>query len=231
MKVPWLHKTEISKTASAVLCGYQNIAGFTVAPPIPVEDIVERYFNLRLGYMDFEEILGLTGILGATYIKKRLICVNEKLLNDGSEGRLNYTIAHEIGHWRLHRHLVLTAKRTHMEEAGILCRSKDAKLPIEWQADYFAACLLMPENTLRTVFHWIFGPKPMEIHNVKGAFEGPLYFDPCAENWHLIAEKMRKAGNFLNVSKQAMIIRLQDLGLVKNTTDMKMGWKASAVRS
>jgi len=37
---------------------------------------------------------------------------------------------------------------------------------------------------------------------------------------------MCEAGGFSNVSKQAMIIRLQDLGLMINKTSTKMDWAA-----
>jgi len=35
-----------------------------------------------------------------------------------------------------------------------------------------------------------------------------------------------EAGGFTNVSKQAMIIRLQDIGLVRNETQTRMSWDA-----
>jgi hypothetical protein len=53
---------------------------------------------------------------------------------------------------------------------------------------------------------------------------GPLYFDPCVKNWYRIADVVCDAGGFCNVSKQAMIIRLQDLNLVINQTNTPMGW-------
>jgi hypothetical protein len=37
---------------------------------------------------------------------------------------------------------------------------------------------------------------------------------------------MCEAGGFSNVSKHAMIIRLQDLGLLVNKTKKKMDWEA-----
>ena len=37
---------------------------------------------------------------------------------------------------------------------------------------------------------------------------------------------MCEAGGFSNVSKQAMIIRLQELGLLINLTEVKMDWNA-----
>ena len=111
----------------------------------------------------------------------------------------------------------------------IFCRVKDAKKPIEWQADYFASCMLMPEKAVKSAFYEIFGLQPLILYNVKSSYCGPICYDPCVENWPIIAGKVKKAGGFENVSKQAMIIRLQDLGLVKNETHARMAWDKSYV--
>ena len=212
-------------------------------------------------------------MLGATYVKEGIICVDQSLAENQDEGRLCFTFAHETGHWVLHRALVDQACRTGGEhafirlrrnksksashdeieltlsqnsrpdgfgaispntpqlsvESFILCRIKDGKKPIEWQADYFASCMLMPEETVRDAFCRCYGSRPLALYNVKSAFCGPICFDPCVENWPKIAGMVKEAGGFANVSKQAMIIRLQDLGLVKNETQAKLSWKESYV--
>lgn len=98
---------------------------------------------------------------------KRLITINElfftnKKINKGLE---ESTIAHEIGHWVLHVNqdeadgivkqleLPLNCQAT---PQLFLCRSLDkshqttfnSKVDIEWQAQYFASCLLMPRYIL-----------------------------------------------------------------------------------
>ncbi len=109
----------------------------------------------------------------------------------------------------------------------IFCRSRDAKQPIEWQADYFASCLLMPENAVKKAFRKCFGDQPLVLYNLKSAYSGPVCFDPTAETWPRIASVVKEAGGFSNVSKQAMIIRLQGLGLVKNETRARLSWRES----
>jgi hypothetical protein len=71
----------------------------------------------------------------------------------------------------------------------------------------------------------------LTLFNVCSAYSGPVCFDPCVENWPRIAGWVKEAGSFSNVSKQAMIIRLQDLGLVKNATGYPMTWRASHAAS
>lgn len=64
------------------------------------------------------------------------------------------TIAHEIGHWILHidtkqveRYLRLQNKGLAIKVKPFICRSSSLAR-IEWQAQYFAGCLLMPQHIL-----------------------------------------------------------------------------------
>ena len=160
MKVPWISKEEIAEKALALIADFQAIAGYVVKPPIPVEDIIERALGLRLSYDDLEEKLGIKDVLGATYVKSGLICINEKLFEHSSEGRLVFTCAHEVGHWILHRRYAEVQKRLGGNSEVIVCRLRDAREPIEWQADHFAACLLIPEKEVREAFRQASGRRP-----------------------------------------------------------------------
>jgi len=228
MKVPWAPKKDLAAKASEVLEGYRDMVGHSVNPPIPVEDIIRCYLGVKLGVMAFDENPNMAGVLGATYVEPRLICINKRLLEDRSEGRMIFTCAHEAGHWVLHRWFVDEAKRFGSQNDAIICRTANAKQPIEWQADYFAACLLMPEDEMRDAFRAACDTETLVLNNVKSSFGGTsVCIDPCVQNWHWIAHMVREAGRFTNVSKQAMIIRMLDLGLVVNLTGVQMGWNAS----
>jgi len=227
MKVPWISKEEIAQKAMDLLEAFQTMAGYMVKPPVPVEDIIERSLGLRLIYEDLEKVFGSKDVLGATYVESKIICINERLFEHSSEGRLVFTCAHEAGHWVLHRRYVDVEGGDNSKDEAIVCSLRDAKAPIEWQADYFAACLLMPEKAIREAFQKVCGPEPFIIKNVRGGVqEGSRSEEPFVEQWPFIAAAMCEAGGFSNVSKQAMIIRLQDLGLLINQTSTKMDWKA-----
>jgi Zn-dependent peptidase ImmA (M78 family) len=124
----------------------------------------------------------------------------------------------------LHRRFAATDDGTPAKRTAILCRKKDAKKPIEWQADYFAACLLMPEACVRAAFESALGAKPIRLYNERRSLAGLLYLEPCVCNWPFIARAVQQSGGFSNVSKQALIIRLQELGLVINETTADIGW-------
>jgi Zn-dependent peptidase ImmA (M78 family) len=225
VKVPWISKGEIADRASQVLAGYEGLTDGPVRPPVPVEDIIERSLGLTLTFGDLEDILGAEDVLGATYVERKLVCINENLLGGRLEGRLIFTCAHEAGHWVLHRHLVEKSARTGAGSEIIVCRTGLSREPIEWQADYFAACLLMPEKEVKEAFHRTVGRDHLVLENVESSFGGTsLLIDPCVENWHRIASEVMEAGDFSNVSKQAMALRLLDLGLLLNRTKAAMGW-------
>ena len=229
MKVQWLPKETIARSASDLLQGYEKVVAHPIHPPIPAEDIIERYLCLSLSFEDLEARLGMEDVLGATFVRSKTISINQKLLEKKTEGRMMFTCAHEAGHWVLHRQYVEEARRRGDREVGIICRTKDARLPEEWQADYFASCLLMPEQGVRGAFSQVWGGNVMVLDNVGSRLGGTsVCVDPCVRNWPFIADAVREAGGFSNVSKGAMIIRLRELGLVRNETTAHVGWQRTS---
>lgn len=84
----------------------------------------------------------------------RLIEINEDI-EQLRGGFGESTIAHEIGHWLLHIDPEAVDRQTKLVEKGVkiqveplLCRSAENLEGIEWQAQYFASCLLMPQYKL-----------------------------------------------------------------------------------
>jgi Zn-dependent peptidase ImmA (M78 family) len=227
MRVPWMSKEQIAREAQELLAGYESMIGQSVSPPIPVEDVIESFLALSLSYEDLDAKLGMRGVLGATYVDSRRIAINERLLGDRNEGRLIFTCAHEVGHWILHRNLVEGAAGLTRYKEAIVCRAKNGREPVEWQADYFATCLLMPEEEMNKAFSLHFQQGRLVLENVKSSLGGTgVCVDPCVENWHFIADMMREGGGFTNVSKEAMIFRLEELDLLVNRTDARLGWRA-----
>jgi Zn-dependent peptidase ImmA (M78 family) len=219
-RVPWLERTEIASRAEGLLREYAAFIGEDVEAPVPVEAIIERYLGIRLLYDDLKEVLGIADVLGATWVDRNLMIIHSGLL-DGIEGRLSFTCAHEVGHWILHRELVEHSLRRENDggpgQPTIVCRKRNAKLRGEWQADCFAACLLMPEEPVRTAFLESFGPDPLIMHNRKSCFgPGAMVLDPALDTAKEIALRVVEAGGFFNVSKEAMRYRLEELGLLIN---------------
>lgn len=227
MKAPWISKREIADRAMSLIEDFQARAGYRITPPVPVDEIMERSLGLTLRYMDLSKIFGSRNVLGATYVESRLVLINERLFEHSSEGRLIFTCAHEAGHWVLHRPYVQPQNGDGSRNEAIVCTTANAREPIEWQADYFASCLLMPEKEIKEAFQRVCCPEPLVIRHAKAMTKpGCPCPEPFLEQWPYIAAAMCEVGGFSNVSRQAMIIRLQDLGLVVNKTGLKMDWQA-----
>ena len=156
MNVPWISKEKVALKATELINGFQALAKYDVKPPIPLEDIIERYLGLRLLYNDLTRVFGKE-VLGAVYVEAKAICINERLFESSSEGRLVFTIAHEVGHWVLHRQYI-EAQEKNASKQVIVSKKGNSKDTIEWQADYFASCLLMPEKEIREAFEKICTP-------------------------------------------------------------------------
>ena len=87
---------------------------------------------------------------------QREIELNEEILSLPA-GFQASTLAHEIGHWMLHiNHAAVDEEVQALQrlsgDESFLCRPNSSLTElesIEWQAQYFAGCLLMPESILR----------------------------------------------------------------------------------
>ncbi len=104
--------------------------------PLNVAAVAEKV-GIRIEYISLEN--DLSGILYKDEEDDSWVMqVNE----DHHPNRRRYTIAHELGHFCLHRHL-----RRRFEDK-IFFRGGEANKP-EWQANDFAGAILMPEDKFR----------------------------------------------------------------------------------
>ena len=111
-------------------------------PPIPVLDIAETS-GVDVVFDPFSQYSGR--VSGFCDFAERRIYVND----DDSFERQRFTIAHELGHWVLHRELF----ESEPQRYAVLPRfsSPDFSDPIEQEANRFAADLLVPSHLLRPV--------------------------------------------------------------------------------
>jgi hypothetical protein len=226
--------------AASLIAEYEHARGVTIEPPIPVEDIVEKYLKLRIELDDMHgrhniprPPNGQPDILGAIY-GDGSIFIDESLdpeENPAREGRYRFTLAHEGGgHWRLHRHLIRqdTAQTSFLnqrDEPRFVCRSSQAKRREEWQADFYASCLLMPRKMVFAVWDEFFPDRKQRVLQPRVPIEHAFVEIPrphasigdcgLAERENEALERFCKplAERFV-VSPIAMRIRLEKLGLM-----------------
>ena len=148
-----LQKQEIEAQASELLGRMESTLSSATQWPLETTQVAE-FLGLDVVWDSIRDD-EIGQIAGRLLPLKRLIEVNEDIRElRGFLGEV--TIAHEIGHWVLHvnhlavqRFLRLQARGVYIKNVEPLLRRSDNIIhEIEWQADYFASCLLMPEYIL-----------------------------------------------------------------------------------
>jgi Zn-dependent peptidase ImmA (M78 family) len=174
--------------AADVLDRHRQMAGWAPSLPIPVELIIDATFDVRISWDDIAERPG-EWILGALHPKSRSIVLNDRhedLLID-VVGPLNFTLAHELGHW-LYDADDPNQEQLFDPDQPVFCRRLQGDDPgqiREINANKFASALLIP------------------AHHVRAAVSGPLpsvsAFNSLAQSW--------------GVSRRALRIRFETLEL------------------
>jgi Zn-dependent peptidase ImmA (M78 family) len=245
--VPFLAEEAIERDVAALLAEYAHARRVIIEPPIPIEDIVEKHLKLGVEFDDTHRLFGLprTGddpdILGAIFFEESRIVIDESLDPEeypSREGRYRFTLAHEGGgHWRLHRHLFAKDPAQAALFGGpaapsVICRSSQAKERVEWQADFYASCLLMPRKLIFAAWDEMFPDRKqrvlqpatpidhsfIEIARFRRRFPSTELNETEDQALERFATPF--AEKFL-VSPMAMRIRLEKLGLLHRTVPLQ----------
>jgi hypothetical protein len=219
LKVPYLPKARIERAAVRLLVAHAKECSKPLEPPVAAEEVLECHLGLSLEFADLQGQSGDREVLGATWVDAGEVAIDASLdpvENPGNEGRYQFTVAHECGHWTLHRQQLLDATCAPLFDdrsaPSIVCRASQQHEPVEWQANYFAACLLMPEELVREQWKDLRGGCEAylaadEISDLAGRYGIGETDGPTVEVARQMAERF-------NVSGQAMQIRLAELGLI-----------------
>lgn len=223
LKVPYLKVTEIDRMVAELFARYERETGEALRPPVDVDKIVERFLGLDFEVVDLKARLGIPDVIGAVWFDDKVIRVDESLDDDPTNGRFAFTLGHEIGHWVMHRPIFEMDKVTlplypfapgQAARPAVVCRD-GTKGNAEWQANQFASRLLMPVAHVRSTVTRLRGSSPVMFAGIGTTQHATDY----NVDFRDFANEVILAGNFLNVSNQAMRIRLVDLKLVADAND------------
>lgn len=230
--VPPFSSQYIAAEADAVLSEYAKLFGPIEGAPIDVEDIASTVLGLAIGFDDLQNSYE-ERVHGAIWFSRREIWIDNELNPDQNRellGRFRFTLAHELGHWVLHRSLFV-AQSGHSVLFGddaspdVICRSTGRRPLIERQADEFAGCLLMPEWLLRPAWFEMTGDAgPLSDDELQRRMPrvGPSRFsfvdgEPDSDPIRLVRETFcEPLADRFEVSPEAMRIELEKLGLFLN---------------
>jgi hypothetical protein len=234
LRVPYIPDDVIERDAEALLSEFSLARGVEVRPPIPIEDIVEKHLRLCVEFDNLHARLGVPrqglgidpNIFGAIWFESGTIVIDESLdpeVHPEYEGRYRFTLAHEGGgHWRLHRPLACptgTQSSLLIQKARptVVCRSSQAKERAEWQADFYASCLLMPRKMVFAAWDEAFPDRKQRVLQPEMPIEHPFVeigrdFD--GDQDRVLNSFARPFAERFLVSPLAMRIRLEKLGLL-----------------
>ena len=162
----WLNKDKIESIAHKIRQDMEN----TQNPPRwpEVADCAANFLKLNILWTSIPSE-GSTPVFARIYPTERLIELNEDLpMLQDNFGLAQSTLGHEIGHWVLHVNqdeAQGSIRQTELdlnppiEQKPFLCRSINVsddyntrlnkqQQSIEWQAQHFSSCLLMPPYKL-----------------------------------------------------------------------------------
>lgn len=115
--------------------------------PVPIEEIIE--FNLKMDIVPFPGLQKDFDVEG--FISGDLTCIYvDDLIFQKRPARYRFTLAHEVGHFVLHKDLIrkIHPKSIHDWKDFILRVDPDVYSWLEWQAYTFAGLLLVPRKFL-----------------------------------------------------------------------------------
>jgi Zn-dependent peptidase ImmA (M78 family) len=200
LNVPYLNETIISSKCTEILQRVNYTNG--VVPIEEIRDLLISEENLK-----FDETLSLpSGVLGKITFKPFKISI----LQNQIEARKRFTIAHEFGHYFLEHSKYMKSEKCRESSVNndISIKIKDI-IRLEWQANQFAACLLMPEKIFSKDF--IEFGKERSFFNKGVAY---LYVDSQPVNIESFNQITSFLKNKYKVSKFAVKYRLKQLGLI-----------------
>jgi len=229
-KLRFMKDQEFEDEAALLLAEYGENYGAVTAPPVPIDEIVELGLELRLTFDDMYELFGVDDVHGALWVNERRIGIDQRLEptdNPSLLGRYHFTLAHEAGHWRLHRHLFqrranqLLLLPANAERPEYICRSSDTD-PIEYQANRFASCLLMPREMVKRAWHaWRGNRDPIYLDDLRAKQSQILRAEVLrrggfktgndAVDNMLLEHAARPLAEKFEVSPEAMRIRLEGM--------------------
>ncbi|MBR2741227.1 ImmA/IrrE family metallo-endopeptidase [Candidatus Saccharibacteria bacterium] len=185
-QIPFVSKSEIKSRVDELLeeC-------WDGAFPVDVERMCDHFDISILPVAGLTDCFQIDAYISADF---KTIYVDAEKYKDESP-RYRFSVAHELGHYILHREYYSSRVESFGEWRA--ASYKSANYFAEYQANYFAGCLLAPENEL------------IRVLNV--GFDGSFarsYFSTRCEELGRIMVGMRR---FFRVSEQVIHRRMRDV--------------------
>ena len=184
--------TQKHQSASEVLEKFEE-AGYDVEAPVDVDEVA-RYLGLKVIWDSSLENKNIVGEIN--FSEEGVGKVNINPSANSFEPRRRFTLAHEIGHWCLHRN---KEKSGFVDSSESMSRKDSYWDHMEFEANNFAAQLLMPRDLVLR-----------EGKKIICDFKSENGQDSKIKKENFIEGMARK----FEVSKPAMEYRLKNMGII-----------------
>ncbi len=219
--IPILKDDEIENIAYDLLREFDS--SILINPiRLPVAEILtylEKTYDLKVNITKLGSKNGMD-ILGRTMFSKNTICIDENIVNNNEPLFLS-TVAHEIGHWVLHRHKpILKEQPTEImenidDDRNNILPSARRKLitTLDWMehhAKVFGASLLMPRESFTNAV--------LLIQQNIGVSRnlGIIYYDHqrgSERDYRYVKSELQRT---FRTSEESIHIRLKELGILQD---------------
>ncbi len=228
MLFPYLTASTIDRAAHKLLSDAFQSSAPTY--PLDLDRLIYDYLCDRDDlYFDDETPLDefvRDDILGKTLPVAGKILINPRLKGAVEAGRYRFTVAHELGHWILHRPIVLAAYAQSglfddAEKYEFVSLNRDvfpsagrAVPREEWQANRFAVSLLIGRDCLRAEFSARFGPPPIARIDSGGLIQAATLRELASRLAAAQVNALPRLREVFGLSTEAMAIALEARGYV-----------------
>jgi Zn-dependent peptidase ImmA (M78 family) len=215
-----LSKSEIEKRAQSVLKHF-NERYFEYCRPTNIGYIIRNLSDKKHLAYDEDSNLGYDSntskILGCYIPSKKMILIDLNLKS--AIAKMHFVQAHELAHFVLHRKILQINESKDAiydtENAFLGKRQLNSDYDfMEWQANYFASAILLPESILRS--------KVIAIREEIGVkWRGTVYVDDQACTREDYFQTIKNLSEYFQVSKMEVEIRLRGLDLITDNRKSK----------
>ncbi|KQV31817.1 ImmA/IrrE family metallo-endopeptidase [Rhizobium sp. Root1204] len=199
--IPYISDDAIKHSVTDILGEIEYQGG-----PVDLERICSA-LSISLNYSD-QDIRDIDGIpvLGSANFTRKLITINAH----GNRNRERFTLGHEIGHFHLKHGEYLSSET--IVEKDLLIKETAQSLNyerLEYQANAFSSNLILPDG--------VFKRKTAEFRHlleISDRGHGYVFVDDQPYNSMIYDQLLTSLSNYFEVSKQAVQIKLKNLGML-----------------
>jgi len=210
LSVPYIEREELEDLSFRILAELKYQAG-----PVPLDSICE-VLNKQAGLIVKRNAQLGNGILGQISFGPDVISIDN--LQASIPERVRFTLAHEIGHFALEHRRFMVRESCHDEdldaENSETVNLKDVRR-MEWQANYFASCLLLPKEQFEREFF-----RQAHLQELSDRGYGLLYLDDQKCNIDTFYKVTAPLVKEFQVSRSVIKLRLLKLGFLNQAQRM-----------